>query len=187
MLLYICKRKKWEIFSSPIIYGNPRSVSIIKLWFTLLCNFSLLFYIVSDNFFFVYDSKIMLHITNMEDGGQFGGPALIAWFYQRLHFFIGNTWIYILMTWLHQFKTTFLGRGKYMINCHSEFLTLSKTFNMNLITHFFPSCDWYILVFRVVAFFNRNCEDIAMCLLVANATNGPPVWVKGSCFFLSQC
>ncbi|KAG6537170.1 hypothetical protein ZIOFF_002256 [Zingiber officinale] len=27
----------------------------------------------------------------------------------------------------------------------------------------------------------RNCEDIAMSLLVANATRAPPIWVKGSC------
>ncbi|XP_010554651.1 PREDICTED: glycosyltransferase family 64 protein C4-like [Tarenaya hassleriana] len=26
---------------------------------------------------------------------------------------------------------------------------------------------------------NRNCEDIAMSFLVANATNAPPIWVKG--------
>ncbi|KAL6960284.1 GDP-mannose transporter [Sarracenia purpurea var. burkii] len=25
----------------------------------------------------------------------------------------------------------------------------------------------------------RNCEDIAMSLLVANATGAPPIWVKG--------
>ncbi|THG16013.1 hypothetical protein TEA_008109 [Camellia sinensis var. sinensis] len=29
---------------------------------------------------------------------------------------------------------------------------------------------------------NRNCEDIAMSFLVANATNAPPVWVKGEIF-----
>ncbi len=26
----------------------------------------------------------------------------------------------------------------------------------------------------------RNCEDIAMSFLVANATSAPPLWVKGS-------
>ncbi|XAR71945.1 N-acetylglucosaminyl-proteoglycan 4-beta-glucuronosyltransferase [Bertholletia excelsa] len=29
---------------------------------------------------------------------------------------------------------------------------------------------------------NRNCEDIAMSFLVANATNAPPIWVKGKIF-----
>ncbi|KAL6581191.1 GDP-mannose transporter [Orobanche minor] len=29
---------------------------------------------------------------------------------------------------------------------------------------------------------NRNCEDIAMSFLVANATGGPPIWVKGNIF-----
>ncbi|KAL0359195.1 UNVERIFIED_CONTAM: Glycosyltransferase family 64 protein C4 [Sesamum angustifolium] len=29
---------------------------------------------------------------------------------------------------------------------------------------------------------NRNCEDIAMSFLVANATGAPPIWVKGSIF-----
>ncbi|XP_052199302.1 glycosylinositol phosphorylceramide mannosyl transferase 1 [Diospyros lotus] len=29
---------------------------------------------------------------------------------------------------------------------------------------------------------NRNCEDIAMSFLVANATGSPPVWVKGKIF-----
>ncbi|CAI0443547.1 unnamed protein product [Linum tenue] len=29
---------------------------------------------------------------------------------------------------------------------------------------------------------NRNCEDIAMSFLVANATDAPPVWVKGKIF-----
>ncbi|KAA8534101.1 hypothetical protein F0562_031706 [Nyssa sinensis] len=29
---------------------------------------------------------------------------------------------------------------------------------------------------------NRNCEDIAMSFLVANATGAPPVWVKGQIF-----
>ncbi|XP_051123066.1 glycosylinositol phosphorylceramide mannosyl transferase 1 isoform X2 [Andrographis paniculata] len=29
---------------------------------------------------------------------------------------------------------------------------------------------------------NRNCEDIAMSFLVANATGVPPIWVKGSIF-----
>lgn len=31
------------------------------------------------------------------------------------------------------------------------------------------------LIFRA-----RNCEDIAMSLLVANATGAPPIWVKGN-------
>ncbi|XP_068644527.1 glycosylinositol phosphorylceramide mannosyl transferase 1-like [Aristolochia californica] len=29
---------------------------------------------------------------------------------------------------------------------------------------------------------NRNCEDIAMAFLVANATRAPPIWVKGEIF-----
>ncbi|KAH6769119.1 Nucleotide-diphospho-sugar transferases superfamily protein [Perilla frutescens var. frutescens] len=29
---------------------------------------------------------------------------------------------------------------------------------------------------------NRNCEDIAMSFLVANATGAPPLWVKGNIF-----
>ncbi|XP_047329281.1 glycosylinositol phosphorylceramide mannosyl transferase 1 [Impatiens glandulifera] len=29
---------------------------------------------------------------------------------------------------------------------------------------------------------NRNCEDIAMSFLVANATNAPPIWVKGKIY-----
>ncbi|KAM4093820.1 hypothetical protein ACJW30_06G147200 [Castanea mollissima] len=29
---------------------------------------------------------------------------------------------------------------------------------------------------------NRNCEDIAMSFLVANATSAPPIWVKGKIF-----
>ncbi|KAF7830977.1 Glycosyltransferase family 64 protein C4 [Senna tora] len=29
---------------------------------------------------------------------------------------------------------------------------------------------------------NRNCEDIAMSFLVANATGAPPIWVKGRIF-----
>ncbi|XP_061376640.1 glycosylinositol phosphorylceramide mannosyl transferase 1-like isoform X3 [Gastrolobium bilobum] len=29
---------------------------------------------------------------------------------------------------------------------------------------------------------NRNCEDIAMSFLVANATDAPPIWVKGKIF-----
>nr|GMC59142.1 glycosyltransferase family 64 protein C4 [Ipomoea batatas]GMD04104.1 glycosyltransferase family 64 protein C4 [Ipomoea batatas]GMD23520.1 glycosyltransferase family 64 protein C4 [Ipomoea batatas] len=29
---------------------------------------------------------------------------------------------------------------------------------------------------------NRNCEDIAMSFLVANATNSPPIWVQGKIF-----
>ncbi|XP_068668635.1 glycosylinositol phosphorylceramide mannosyl transferase 1-like [Aristolochia californica] len=29
---------------------------------------------------------------------------------------------------------------------------------------------------------NRNCEDIAMAFLVANATRAPPIWVKGNIF-----
>lgn len=62
--------------------------------------------------FYLYDSKVMLHITDMEDGGQFGGRALIAWFLLRLHSFTRNTWIYIPMRCLHQFRTMFLGRGK---------------------------------------------------------------------------
>jgi hypothetical protein len=28
----------------------------------------------------------------------------------------------------------------------------------------------------------RNCEDIAMSFLVANATSAPPLWVKGRLF-----
>eukprot|EP00268_Persea_americana_P023253 TRINITY_DN22901_c0_g2_i3.p2 TRINITY_DN22901_c0_g2~~TRINITY_DN22901_c0_g2_i3.p2 ORF type:complete len:112 (+),score=18.12 TRINITY_DN22901_c0_g2_i3:781-1116(+) len=28
----------------------------------------------------------------------------------------------------------------------------------------------------------RNCEDIAMSLLVANATSAPPIWVKGKIY-----
>lgn len=30
----------------------------------------------------------------------------------------------------------------------------------------------------------RNCEDIAMSFLVANATGAPPIWVKGKCNLL---
>ena len=34
---------------------------------------------------------MVIHITNMEDGGQFGGrSALIVWFSQKLHFFHKN-------------------------------------------------------------------------------------------------
>lgn len=29
---------------------------------------------------------------------------------------------------------------------------------------------------------NRNCEDIAMAFLVANATGAPPIWIKGKIF-----
>ncbi|KAD7480276.1 hypothetical protein E3N88_03412 [Mikania micrantha] len=29
---------------------------------------------------------------------------------------------------------------------------------------------------------NRNCEDIAMSFMVANATNAPPIWAKGNIF-----
>lgn len=29
---------------------------------------------------------------------------------------------------------------------------------------------------------NRNCEDIAMSFLIANATGAPPIWVKGKIF-----
>ncbi|KAF8101999.1 hypothetical protein N665_0201s0291 [Sinapis alba] len=29
---------------------------------------------------------------------------------------------------------------------------------------------------------NRNCEDIAMSFLIANATNAPPIWVKGKIY-----
>lgn len=28
--------------------------------------------------------------------------------------------------------------------------------------------------------YTRNCEDIAMSFLVANATGAPPIWVKGN-------
>ncbi|KAI3799991.1 hypothetical protein L1987_35297 [Smallanthus sonchifolius] len=29
---------------------------------------------------------------------------------------------------------------------------------------------------------NRNCEDIAMSFMVANVTNGPPIWAKGKIY-----
>lgn len=47
----------------------------------------------------------------MEDGGQFGGWVLIAWFFQKLHFFTGSTWIYTLMRCPHQFVTMSPKRG----------------------------------------------------------------------------
>nr|GMC63885.1 glycosyltransferase family 64 protein C4 [Ipomoea batatas] len=41
----------------------------------------------------------------------------------------------------------------------------------------------YSMVLSKAAFFHRkNCEDIAMSFLVANATNSPPIWVQGKIF-----
>ncbi|KAJ7975615.1 glycosyltransferase family 64 protein C4-like [Quillaja saponaria] len=53
-----------------------------------------------------------LLITDMEGGGQFGGWALIVWFFQKLHSFKGNTWIYILTGCPRQSKTMYRGRGE---------------------------------------------------------------------------
>lgn len=53
----------------------------------------------------------------------------------------------------------------------------------------FPSNVWDLginlpLNFKHIflIFHARNCEDIAMSLLVANATGAPPIWVKGKMF-----
>ena len=52
--------------------------------------------------------------------------------------------------------------------------------NTLLFNYFFNVPNWISISYR-------NCEDIAMSLLVANATGAPPIWVKGSCLYLSWC
>ncbi|XP_022871503.1 glycosyltransferase family 64 protein C4-like isoform X1 [Olea europaea var. sylvestris] len=47
---------------------------------------------------------------------------------------------------------------------------------LNLYTYSMPSS------IREYVTKNRNCEDIAMSFLVANATGAPPIWVKGKIF-----
>ncbi|KAL2539896.1 Glycosyltransferase family 64 protein C4 [Abeliophyllum distichum] len=47
---------------------------------------------------------------------------------------------------------------------------------LNLYTYSMPSS------IREYVTKNRNCEDIAMSFLVANATGTPPIWVKGKIF-----
>ncbi|XP_057996165.1 uncharacterized protein LOC110670176 [Hevea brasiliensis] len=51
------------------------------------------------------------HITNMEDGGQFGGRALIVWFSGRLHSFTRDTWTCILTRCPYQCKIMQPGKG----------------------------------------------------------------------------
>ena len=55
---------------------------------------------------------MVMHITTMEDGGQFGGLALIVWFSPKLHSFTGGTWICILTRCPHRFMIMYQGRGK---------------------------------------------------------------------------
>lgn len=40
-------------------------------------------------------------------------------------------------------------------------------------------CNYFFLINNASS---RNCEDIAMSFLVANATGAPPIWVKGKQF-----
>ncbi|PSS33132.1 Glycosyltransferase family 64 protein [Actinidia chinensis var. chinensis] len=40
----------------------------------------------------------------------------------------------------------------------------------------------YSMILSKSSFFLRNCENIAMSLLVANATDAPPIWVKGKIY-----
>lgn len=123
----------------------------------------------------------MVHITGMEDGGLFGGWEHIAWFSQRLHSFTGNTWIYILTTCFHQFKTMFPGRG----NIYD--IMIKPINNLKFCSyHLFFSMSLIFLNFNFVAS-NRTCEDIAMSFIVANATGAPPIWVKGTLFFFFSC
>lgn len=54
--------------------------------------------------------------------------------------------------------------------------------------YFFPlSFFSYFSSFYVVQLLCRNCEDIAMSLLIANATGAPPIWVKGSVLVSTFC
>lgn len=58
------------------------------------------------------------------------------------------------------------------------------------------SAKWFSSFIQLIAFLMglcltslcmywcRNCEDIAMSLLVANATGSPPVWVKGNAMII---
>lgn len=60
-------------------------------------------------------------------------------------------------------------------------------FNLSyLIRHLLLSSSMYLIRTSSICdpylFACRNCEDIAMSLLVANATSAPPIWVKGKCF-----
>lgn len=50
---------------------------------------------------FLFDRRIPMHLINMEDGGLFGGWALIVWFCQKQHFFIGSILICILIRCQH--------------------------------------------------------------------------------------
>ena len=52
--------------------------------------------------------------------------------------------------------------------------------NALLFNYFFNVPNWISISYR-------NCEEIAMSLLVANATGALPIWVKGSCPYLSWC
>lgn len=51
------------------------------------------------------------NITTMAAGGQFGGRVHTAWFYQRQHFFIKNTWICIQTRCIFRFANMSPGKG----------------------------------------------------------------------------
>ncbi|KAL7253906.1 hypothetical protein ACSBR1_008279 [Camellia fascicularis] len=89
------------------------------------------------------------------------------------------------MHWLDQEKngiTYFKYEGWWSVwwmGTYSMVLSKAAFFHrkyLDLYTHKMPS-SIYDYITR-----ERNCEDIAMSLLIANATDAPPIWVKGKIY-----
>lgn len=110
--------------------------------------------------------KMVWPIMDMEDGGLFGGRALTVWFSRKLRSFTKTTWSCTPTKCHHRFKIMWARKGIVRTNSTISIFPLTVRFLIQLISG--------LLLLAI-----RNCEDIAMSLLVANTTGAPPIWVKG--------
>uniref|UniRef100_J3MHF3 Glycosyl transferase 64 domain-containing protein n=1 Tax=Oryza brachyantha TaxID=4533 RepID=J3MHF3_ORYBR len=101
-----------------------------------------------------------------------GAPSAMVGFVPRMHWLAdpgSNTKEYRYGSWWSVWWTgtysMVLSKASFF---HRQYLDLYTN-------HMLPSIRNYVNE-------NRNCEDIAMSFLVANATGAPPVWVQGRIF-----
>jgi hypothetical protein len=119
--------------------------------------------------------------TDTEAGGQFGGQGHTAWFFPKRGSSTRSTWKCTPTRCHRPFADMWMRTGTAPTSLPHQFYKTA-----------FGSCYgaahgligmWSVPLHGSYSFamvtLGRNCEDIAMAFLVANATGAPPIWVQG--------
>ncbi|RWW79211.1 hypothetical protein BHE74_00012511 [Ensete ventricosum] len=84
-----------------------------------------------------------------------------------------------LMGWNHQPSSSASSPSRYSLSVSKSSPSIEV---LTVITFLHWFCIFICLLIYGLC---RNCEDIAMSLLVANVTQAPPIWVKGDVAFVA--